>query len=337
MTRFQALAVSASGATLAPIALGGVVRATGSGDGCPDWPRCFGNWIPPLEYHALLEYSHRVVAAVSGLVLVWLAITVTLRYRRVPAIFRPGIIALPLVIIQGWLGKEVVEGGLSPTLVTIHLANALLLAGALVILAVNSFFFDIAPDGDLAKAVSRHDDGERNTPRTEAALAIIAAGSVLLLVLTGAYMRGIGGALAFLDWPLMDSRLLPSMTSPAGVAHFLHRLLALAVGIFVGVLVARSRKWRDLCPGYYRLVCLGGFLFLIQTAIGALNVFSRLAPWARSLHVVFATLTWGSFVAAATLARLRSQGLLPLAADSQLKDCKESRPLPEMLEARGTG
>ena len=40
--------------TVSQITIGGITRVTGSGDGCPDWPTCFGKWFPPLEYHALI-------------------------------------------------------------------------------------------------------------------------------------------------------------------------------------------------------------------------------------------------------------------------------------------
>src|ERR687891_1037289 len=63
LTRFPKLAIAAAVATYVLIAVGGLVRATDSGLGCPDWPLCFGAWVPPGELHAWIEHSHRLGGA----------------------------------------------------------------------------------------------------------------------------------------------------------------------------------------------------------------------------------------------------------------------------------
>ena len=67
---YQKLSAFTVVATYALIVIGGIVRVTGSGLGCPDWPTCHGQIIPPLEQTALIEYTHRFVGAlVSPLIL----------------------------------------------------------------------------------------------------------------------------------------------------------------------------------------------------------------------------------------------------------------------------
>ena len=108
MTRYQWLTVLTAGATLALIAVGAIVRTTGSGLGCPDWPLCQGGLIPPAERTAIIEYSHRTLAAVVGLLIVATAI-VTLRLRREDAAARGlAVASLPLLGLQAWLGRETV-------------------------------------------------------------------------------------------------------------------------------------------------------------------------------------------------------------------------------------
>ena len=61
-------------ASVGQVALGGVVRVTDSGLGCPDWPLCYGHLLPPAGYEIALETGHRFVAALLGLLIITIAI-----------------------------------------------------------------------------------------------------------------------------------------------------------------------------------------------------------------------------------------------------------------------
>src|ERR1700716_4408221 len=63
------------------IALGGVVRVSGSGLGCPDWPLCHGRPYPPADLHAIIEYSHRAVGTVTGVLIIATVVLAWVVYR----------------------------------------------------------------------------------------------------------------------------------------------------------------------------------------------------------------------------------------------------------------
>jgi len=68
--------------TYALVVLGGVVRVSGSGLGCPDWPLCHGRPYPPLELHAIIEYSHRTTASLASLLVVLTAAAALMAWRQ---------------------------------------------------------------------------------------------------------------------------------------------------------------------------------------------------------------------------------------------------------------
>ncbi len=284
----RAIAVAATAMTFLLIAIGGVVRATGSGLGCPGWPKCFDRWVPPLEYHALIEYSHRLVASVVVVLIVAFAVVAWRRYRRARRVVWPATLAVGVVFVQAGLGAVVVEGDLAPTLVTAHFATAMVLAAVLVVGTVAAFTVD---------ATAR-------PPDRLTVLARTAAGTSFLLLLMGAYVRGAGASLAFRDWPLMDGQIVPDLSSVRAILQFGHRVAAVAVGAVVAAFALQAWRRRHVLAPVAALAALAASLFALQVVIGGLNVLTRLAPAAVAAHVVLAALIWGSLVAAASASRV---------------------------------
>ncbi len=303
VNRFQKLAVASAVGILLPIVMGGVVRATGSGDACPDWPKCFGRWIPPADYHAILEYVHRVTAALSGLLLLALAIALVAdrHLRRQRSLAVPATVAFVLLLLQSYLGKLVVETTLSPTLVTFHLAVALLLASTVTVAAVNSFYLppvDRDANG-FGSAEVEAVASEVASPPT--ALAATAVAAMFAVILVGAYMRAEGASLAFLDWPLMGGRLLPSLSTEPERIHFAHRLLVLVGLVPIVWFAARATSMRPRIRALVGFAHSAAGLYLVEVALGAANVLTRLSQWVRAAHVAVAAFALMASVASLSI------------------------------------
>lgn len=147
LNNYQITAITTVIATLLLILVGGLVRASGAGLGCPDWPKCYGLWIPPTtvsevpsgfniaEFNAIktwTEYINRLIGVLIGL-LITATFVQSIRYRKekVSITVASGA-AFVLVIFQGWLGGQVVRSGLSEWIITIHMMVAMVIVGLLV-------------------------------------------------------------------------------------------------------------------------------------------------------------------------------------------------------------
>jgi len=323
MRRFQKLALSSTLATVILIAWGGLVRATNSGDGCPDWPRCFGRWIPPLDYHALIEYTHRSLVVVSTVLVAIQAVAAFRRFRSEPQVLWPSVVAVPLILFQAVLGGVVVHSGLNPTWITAHFAVAMLVLGLLVYALVVSFTLERPGAED----------------RSFARLALITAVATYALLLVGTYVRAKDAGVVFQDWPLMNGRLVPALGGAATVM-FLHRVLAAAVTLLVVWVAIRVRT----VPGRPRpLSILSGLLLLLfvaQVMVGAANVWTGLRSWARASHVALAALIWAVAVALAVWARrapAREGGAEGAGAGSAAGAPVEGEAIGHLVEGEATG
>src|SRR5947207_6393321 len=114
MKAFRALTVATAIVTYALVVLGGVVRVSGSGLGCPDWPLCHGRLLPPLDVHAIIEYSHRTTASLTSALVVLTAVIAWLAWRRRRDILLPATLAFLLLIVQVALGAITVRLELPP-------------------------------------------------------------------------------------------------------------------------------------------------------------------------------------------------------------------------------
>lgn len=278
---FPALALITALLTVGLIALGAVVRVTDSGLGCGDhWPLCNGTIFPPLDnLTAWIEWTHRLLAILIGILGIVMLVTAIRNYRkhnRGVLVFT--IIAAGMYAFQAGLGAAVVRMGLNPTLVTLHLGTAMLLLAGLLIAAILSIYVP----------------ARRYTRDGFTSLAYITAGFSLLIIFTGAYVRGSGATLACLTWPLCNGDVLPVEQGTLAMIHMLHRFAVAALGVTLALLVWQAWAHRGGRVRQLAVLALTGYL--AQAGIGAMVVFSGADAWWMAGHVTFAAATWAFLV-----------------------------------------
>ena len=269
---FPILSLSTALFTLGLIVFGAVVRVTDSGLGCGnDWPLCNGAIFPPLDnITAWIEWLHRLFALLIGL---FGLATLTLawhHYRRHDRpVFKLVGLAATLFVIQIALGAIVVFLDLPPTFVTLHLGVAMLLLAALLSAAVMAIYSPPKPYS--ADSVST--------------LSNINAVFALLIILTGALVRGSGATLACTEWPLCnDGALIPLEQGLLAVIHMIHRLSVAAMALCLLLLIRHVMQKRSE-PVIRQLAWAAGCAYLLQIGTGTMFVISTAGPAWGALHV----------------------------------------------------
>jgi heme a synthase len=164
MVLFRKLGLWTIGAVYLLILVGGIVRATGSGMGCPDWPKCFGTWIPPtdisqlpanykeifgeklkgeIEFNALktwIEYLNRLLGVLIGFLIFGTFVSSFFAFwKKDKTIVWLSFIAFILVGFEGWLGSKVVSSELHPVMITLHMLLSIVIVFILLYAVARSF------------------------------------------------------------------------------------------------------------------------------------------------------------------------------------------------------
>jgi heme A synthase len=263
------------------IALGGVVRVSGSGLGCPDWPLCQGRPYPPANLHSIIEYSHRLVGTITGVLIIATVVTAWAVFRsRRPVVAWLATASLVAVACEGALGGLVVAQELAPWLVAVHLGLAMIILGCLIAAAVLSM---PAAPGVVARSFKR--------------LAAVAVAGTYVLLLTGSAVVATNADNSCKSWPLCGGGLTPSFAGVDAVT-MLHRGTVLVVGLLLIYFCIRA--WSAAAPGM-RLVAGATLVVLaLQVAVGAGAAVTD-AALANGLHVAMATLLWSAVLTTALL------------------------------------
>lgn len=281
------------------IMAGGIVRGTGAGLGCPDWPKCFGQWVPPTSLEQLpsdyktrykvagreiadfeafktwTEYINRLLGALLGIFHIALAFSATKLRHYDSKIFRLSWALLFLIMFQGWIGSVVVKTGLHHGMITLHLFLAMLMVFGILYLyrrASNSESVPVAP---------------AEKPFLEK-IVLISIVLILIQILLGARVRELVDEVA-----RTTNLVRADWAWNSGTMFYIHR--SFSICLFGVQAFLQWKTWDSVLPSPFRsLVTVSTLMVLGNVLSGIVLAYFGLPAPAQPVHLFFAMLLIGN-------------------------------------------
>ena len=301
LKRYRRMAWITLGAVYFLILVGATVRASGAGMGCPDWPTCFGSWIPPTseaqlpanyqEIYAELgysdtrfnvaktwtEYANRLLGVSIGLLIFLTAIYSWSCRAHDTRIFKASVAAFLMVGFQGWLGSKVVGSNLQPGMITVHMLMALAIVGTLL------YALAQARRGIMASQPAGNID-----PRFAKWLYIV-LGLTILQVAMGTQVREMTDFIR----ESQGEELRSSWVEAMPWFFYVHRSFSAAVlfaNLWLARLLVMSLGWQHtLSKLTLAMICVIGAAVLSGATLGHLGMPALVQP----THLLAASLLFG--------------------------------------------
>ena len=280
---FKTLALTGLVSTILLIMVGSIVRVTGFGLGCPDWPLCYGQAIPPFLASAWVEFTHRLF---GGLVVIQVGVLVFMawkHYRRQSWLFRPAVAVAVVTAVQVVLGGIHVIYELPRWTGLVHTGVAMLVAGLLAV------WVAVSQPGLVA--MGRRASSKLMASRLPQWLLVITA-AAYLLILTGSLVTRTGASLVCPAFPNCGLETVPDNLRNIVAIQMIHRVTAITVAtaavISVWQLWRKSGRDRGVLPLAWSMTLLVAFQF----ALGLINIWFAIPTWSRVLHLGTAATIW---------------------------------------------
>lgn len=275
--------------------VGGLVRVSGAGLGCPDWPKCFDRWIPPTDVSQLpahidpnlfnftlawIEYINRLIGVFVGLFIAITAVLAIKNMRKYPRILYTSIAAAILVAFQGWQGSQVVSSALEPFIITIHLFIALLIVSLLLYIYQQTIYLEV-PREQFGK--------DRSAKIFIAALYVL----TLFQLVLGTQIRSELEHLSELA-PMLESWERLQRIGPVNDWHTIVGLITF--GFFVVIFFQLKSKGFFEDTFIKGMLLLTGILMFSQLVVGFVLLKIGLPPFLQVLHLWIASLLIGALL-----------------------------------------
>jgi cytochrome c oxidase assembly protein subunit 15 len=324
------LAAATTGGMFLVLVMGAAVTNTGSAEGCGrSWPLCNGQFVPEFTVATAIEYSHRAVTGVEGLLVVVLTGVMLRLWRNDREAMVLALVMFVTLVLQAGLGAGAVLAPQSALMLATHFGVSLI--------AFASTFLSATVVFERTGNSIRFKPSVVPGPFRRWVLGV--AAYVLLVVYLGAYVRHAGISLACADWPNCNGQVVPSLQGPTGIV-FAHRLGALGVLGLLGWLAWQARAVH-IGP---RAAAGALGLSVLQALSGAVVVWSTLGLFSTLAHAGIMALLFASLAYLVRLALragepgayrfARSQARPSTAAPGGTRRPASARPSRRSLERR---
>jgi cytochrome c oxidase assembly protein subunit 15 len=278
------LAVAATVGMFIVLLMGATVTSTGSSEGCgKSWPLCNGQFIPEYAFETLVEFSHRLVTGVEGLLILGLSVTAFPLRRRYPELKTLIPLMLFTLVLQSGMGAWAVKYPQTPPVMASHFGISLVCFASVFL--VMRVLWETTPITPAAT---------RAVPSGYRTLAWATLLWTIIVAYIGAYLRHSGAEFACYTWPLCNGSLLPDLSSPGVAVAWVHRLAAVIALALVAWLALWSRRFNGARPDLYHIGLWASVFVIAQAAAGAFVVFSRLSLASTLSHAALMALLFAA-------------------------------------------
>ncbi len=251
-----------------------------------------GGLLPRLEFEMIIEWTHRWIAAIVGLIAVATAVQAWREHRRDKTILPTSLLTVAAIGVQAWIGRAVVKADLDADLVSLHLALSMSIVALFVVIVVATSPETWGPGAVSPRWVTRYGMG------ATVAFVVLLLGSLV----HNQYVAG---------WPLVEGQWIPEFSSSLILIHWTHRLAA-GLGLFYFLWLWLAARSEGRHQAEMRLAWWALSLYSINIAVGLLHVLTEVeSSTVVTLHLAASSLVWTAMVGATAVALRRQEVLHP--------------------------
>ena len=283
MNKIKYALLASIGFTYSLILIGGFVRVSGAGMGCPDWPKCFDRWYPPLNVSqipdyidpslfnvnlAWIEYFNRLFGMITGIV-IFSTFLLFIKIRKTHSLgFYLILTAVLLTGLEGWIGGQVVATHLEPIVITIHLLLALIIIASLIMSYCIVF------------KKNNNDNFRYNNIQTKIVKWILIC--TIIEIILGTQIR-----------ESLENLISLQMI---GSFKYIHTFLGLGLLLLMGMLWNKINEKEFPRPHIKNRIKILLNIFIVQIIFGELMVFGGLPIYARLIHMWLPSISLGIII-----------------------------------------